>query len=105
MTYAIRTHQLTKGYRGKDVVSNVSMNVKRGEIYGFLGPNGAGKTTIMKMMTSLIKPTAGDIEVLGTRLQANSHEVLKRIGCRPERIWKSIVNIWATTKRMLSQKR
>ncbi len=57
MTYAIRTHQLTKGYRGKDVVSNVSMNVKRGEIYGFLGPNGAGKTTIMKMMTSLIKPT------------------------------------------------
>lgn len=81
MTYAIRTHQLTKGYHGKDVVSNVSMNVKRGEIYGFLGPNGAGKTTIMKMMTSLIKPTAGDIEVLGTRLQANSHEVLKRIGC------------------------
>ncbi|PAD34285.1 ABC transporter ATP-binding protein [Terribacillus saccharophilus] len=81
MTYAIRTHQLTKGYRGRDVVSNVSMNVKRGEIYGFLGPNGAGKTTIMKMMTSLIKPTGGDIEVLGTRLQANSHEVLKRIGC------------------------
>ncbi|QXE01477.1 ABC transporter ATP-binding protein [Terribacillus sp. DMT04] len=81
MTYAIRTHELTKGYRGKDVVSSVSMNVKRGEIYGFLGPNGAGKTTIMKMMTGLIKPTGGDIEILGTRLQSKSHEVLKRIGC------------------------
>ena len=81
MTYAIRTHQLTKGYRGKEVVSGVNMNVRRGEIYGFLGPNGAGKTTIMKMMTNLTKPTSGEIEVLGTRLQANSHDILKRIGC------------------------
>ncbi|MFP7492930.1 ABC transporter ATP-binding protein [Terribacillus saccharophilus] len=81
MTYALRTHQLTKGYRGKEVVSGVDMHVRKGEIYGFLGPNGAGKTTVMKMMTNLIKPTSGEIEVLGTRLKANSHEVLKRIGC------------------------
>ncbi|WP_077306442.1 ABC transporter ATP-binding protein [Terribacillus halophilus] len=81
MTYAIRTHELTKVYRGKDVVSSVSMNVKRGEIYGFLGPNGAGKTTIMKMMTGLIKPTGGDMEILGTSVRSKSHEVLKRIGC------------------------
>ena len=41
------------------------MHVKKGEIYGFLGPNGAGKTTIMKMITNLIKPTSGDIEIFG----------------------------------------
>jgi ABC-2 type transport system ATP-binding protein len=49
MSYIIQTNQLTKTYKGKDVVKNVNMKVKKGEIYGFLGPNGAGKTTVMKM--------------------------------------------------------
>lgn len=56
------------------------MHIKKGEIYGFLGPNGAGKTTIMKMMTNLIKPTSGSIEIFGETLTHNSYEVLKRIG-------------------------
>ena len=43
------------------------MHVKKGEIYGFLGPNGAGKTTIMKMLTNLIKPTSGEVEILGEK--------------------------------------
>lgn len=80
MTYILRTHQLTKAYRGEEVVSGVNMNVRRGEIYGFLGPNGAGKTTIMKMITNLVKPSGGEIEVLGERVHATSYEVLKRIG-------------------------
>ena len=50
MTYIIQINQLNKDYKGKKVVSNVNMHVKKGEIYGFLGPNGAGKTTVMKMM-------------------------------------------------------
>lgn len=80
MTYVLKTYNLTKTFEGKEVVSNVSVNVKKGQIYGFLGPNGAGKTTVMKMITNLIKPTAGDIEIFGEKLTNTSYEVLKRMG-------------------------
>ncbi|MEA1008257.1 bacitracin ABC transporter ATP-binding protein [Bacillus cereus] len=80
MTYILKTNQLTKVFEGKEVISSVNMHVKRGEIYGFLGPNGAGKTTIMKMITNLIKPTSGDIEIFGEKLTDTSYEVLKRMG-------------------------
>lgn len=80
MTYLVQTNQLTKVYGGKEVISAVNMHVKKGEIYGFLGPNGAGKTTIMKMITNLIKPTSGDIEIFGKTLTNRSYEVLKRLG-------------------------
>lgn len=80
MTYILKTSQLTKTFKGKEVVSGVNMHVKKGEIYGFLGPNGAGKTTIMKMITNLIKPTSGEIEIFGEKLTDTSFEVLKRMG-------------------------
>jgi ABC-2 type transport system ATP-binding protein len=80
MEYILKTNNLTKAYKGKEVVSNVNMNIKKGEIYGFLGPNGAGKTTIMKMITNLVKPTGGEIELFGEKLTDNSYEVLKRMG-------------------------
>ncbi|WP_058308999.1 ABC transporter ATP-binding protein [Gracilibacillus massiliensis] len=80
MQYILRTHKLTKTYQGNEVVSNVNMNVRKGEIYGFLGPNGAGKTTVMKMITNLVKPTEGEIEILGKKLLPSSFEVLKRMG-------------------------
>lgn len=80
MTYLIQTNRLTKVYGGKEVVSEVSMHVKKGEIYGFLGSNGAGKTTIMKLITNLIKPTSGHIEIFGETLTHKSYEVLKRMG-------------------------
>ncbi|RJG23836.1 ABC transporter ATP-binding protein [Paenibacillus thiaminolyticus] len=80
MTYALRTYRVTKSYQGNEVVSEVSINIRRGEIYGFLGPNGAGKTTLMKMMTNLVKPTSGEIEVLGQKLTDTSFELLGRMG-------------------------
>jgi ABC-2 type transport system ATP-binding protein len=80
MTYILKTNNLIKTYNGKEIVSNVNMNIKKGEIYGFLGPNGAGKTTIMKMMTNLVKPTSGEIEIFGERLTDTSYEMLKRLG-------------------------
>ncbi|MGK9430540.1 ABC transporter ATP-binding protein [Bacillus atrophaeus] len=80
MTYTVNINGLTKTFQGKEVVSNVNMHIRKGEIYGFLGPNGAGKTTVMKMITSLVKPTGGEIEILGHKLTNTSYKVLGRIG-------------------------
>lgn len=80
LTYALETHNLTKNLSGRDIVSDVNIRVKKGEIYGFLGPNGAGKTSIMKMITNLWKPTSGCITVMGKPLNDNSYDILKRMG-------------------------
>lgn len=61
-------------------MSNVNMNVKRGEIYRLIGPNGAGKSTLMKILLGLEKTTGGEIELFGVRLLINSTEHLKLIG-------------------------
>ncbi|WCN36318.1 ABC transporter ATP-binding protein [Aneurinibacillus uraniidurans] len=80
MSYVVQTKHLTKAFHEKEVVSNVTMTIKKGEIYGLLGANGAGKTTILKMITNLIKPTSGEIELFGEKLTPTSHEIRKRIG-------------------------
>ena len=58
-------HRLGKGYRGRMVVQDVSLSVRRGEAVGLLGPNGAGKTTVFYMITGLVKPDKGEIELDG----------------------------------------
>ncbi len=80
MPIILQTNQLTKTIDGKDLVRNVNIHVKKGEIYGFLGPNGAGKTTVMKMITNLWKPTKGEVWLFGEKLTPTSYEVLKRMG-------------------------
>lgn len=80
MPYIIQTNHLTKTIGGKELVKDVGIHVKKGEIYGFLGPNGAGKTTVMKMITNLWKPTQGSIELFGETLTPQSYEVLTRMG-------------------------
>lgn len=80
MSDVLQTNQLMKTIDGKEIVKNVSIHVKKGEIYGFLGPNGAGKTSVMKMVTNLWKPTAGTVTLFGEVLTPESYEVLKRMG-------------------------
>jgi len=80
MNYILRTTNLVKKFKDKEVITNVNMNIKKGEIYGFLGPNGAGKTTIMKMIVNLVKPSSGEIEIFGEKLNYQAYEPLKRIG-------------------------
>lgn len=80
MSYILQTHHLTKTLAGKDLVKDVSIHVKKGEIYGFLGPNGAGKTTVMRIVTNLWKPTSGTVELFGETISPSSYEMLKRIG-------------------------
>lgn len=80
MSYILHTSHLSKTIDGKQLVTDVNIHVKKGEIYGFLGPNGAGKTTVMKMLTNLWKPTSGTAWLFGKALEKNSYEVLKRMG-------------------------
>lgn len=80
MPYILQTNQLTKTIGGRDLVKNVNIHVKKGEIYGFLGPNGAGKTTVMKMIANLWKPTEGEVWLFGETLTPDSYEMLKRMG-------------------------
>lgn len=80
MSFILQTSRLTKIIGGKELVKDVDMHVKKGEIYGFLGPNGAGKTTVMKMIMNLWKPTQGEIELFGKPLTPQSYEVFRRIG-------------------------
>mgnify|MGYP001034600546 CR=1 FL=1 len=80
MQNILQTDHLTKAIGKKELVSDVSLHIKKGEIYGFLGPNGAGKTTVMKMLTNLWKPSGGSVTIFGRNLSPDSYEVLKRIG-------------------------
>ncbi len=80
MSYILQTSHLSKVVDGKELVTDVNIHIKKGEIYGFLGPNGAGKTTVMKMITNLWKPTNGTVVLFGETLEDTSYEVLKRMG-------------------------
>lgn len=68
--------------RKKEVLKDVSLEIYKGEIFGFLGPNGAGKTTTIKIITGLIRPDSGSVKIFGH--SANTLEVKKRIGFLPE---------------------
>jgi ABC-type multidrug transport system ATPase subunit len=77
---ALRTINLTKQYGQRLAVNDLSLEVKRGEIFGFLGPNGAGKTTTIRMALGLIRPTAGSVEILGQDVITKRAEILPRVG-------------------------
>ncbi len=77
---------LSKAFDGLQAVDSLSLDVKRGEIYGFLGPNGAGKTTTIKMILGMVYPDAGDVLIDGLNLSERPHDIKRRIGFLPERI-------------------
>lgn len=76
----LRTNQLTKKYGQQTVVNGVSLNVRKGRIYGLLGRNGAGKTTIMKMILGLTSVTEGDIVAFNQPVKSNEMSIYPRIG-------------------------
>lgn len=76
---------LTKKFKSLIAVNNLDLNVHRGDVFGFLGPNGAGKSTTIRMLLSLIKPTAGNIKIFGSTLKENRKEILRRIGAIVEK--------------------
>lgn len=76
----VKTKNLSKKYKHSTVVDNISLEVMKGEIYGFLGPNGAGKTTTIRMLLGLIKSSNGEIRINGKSVTKNRIEVLKNVG-------------------------
>ena len=81
MAYALRTFGLTKRYKKQLAVNGVDMCVEQGDIYGFVGENGSGKTTVIRLVTGMIAPSAGDFELFGVK--SSSPEILtarKQVG-------------------------
>ncbi len=76
----IRVRNLVKTFGSFTAVNDVSFDVEEGEIFAFLGPNGAGKTTTIKMLTTLLKPTSGTIELDGLDPQVRQNEARRRFG-------------------------
>ena len=76
----IRVEHLVKTYGEIKAVQDISFDVAQGEIFAFLGPNGAGKTTTIKMLTTLLKPTSGKVEIDGLDPTIHQNEVRKRFG-------------------------
>jgi ABC-2 type transport system ATP-binding protein len=81
---AIAVRDLCKVYDGKAAVDGLTMTVPCGSFFGFLGPNGAGKSTTIRMLTGLIPPTSGTIELLGLSLPADEMAIKRRIGLVPD---------------------
>ena len=81
----IEVNGLYKSYKGFDAVNGISFNVYRGDVFGFLGPNGAGKSTTIRMLLSLIKPTAGTVRVFGKILEKEREFILQRTGAIVEK--------------------
>jgi ABC-2 type transport system ATP-binding protein len=80
---AIQTQNLTKRYGQARGVTDLNLEVREGEVFGFLGPNGAGKTTTIRILLNLIKPTSGQVSVLGLDSQRDSVAIKKLIGYLP----------------------
>jgi ABC-2 type transport system ATP-binding protein len=84
VTAAIQTHGLTRRFGALTAVDDVTLSVAPGQFFGFLGPNGAGKSTTIKMLTGLLEPSAGTIEILGLPFSASALELKRQIGVVPE---------------------
>ena len=80
----IRTHGLTKRFGRVTAVSDLDLDVREGDVYGFLGPNGSGKTTTVRMLLGLVLPTSGTAEVLGRPMPGSAAEVLPQVGAMVE---------------------
>ncbi len=77
---SIKVKNLTKKFGDFMAVDNISFEVKKGEIFAFLGPNGAGKSTTIKMLTTLLDPTTGELELNGINVLENKHKVRETFG-------------------------
>jgi ABC-2 type transport system ATP-binding protein len=84
LALAIQTDHLTKSYGNVTGLTNLSINVAKGEVRGLLGENGSGKSTLLKSLIGLIRPTAGFARILGLDVQKSPIEIRRNVGYVPE---------------------
>ncbi len=80
MDYAISTAGITKTYKNNRGISDITLNINHGDIFGFLGPNGSGKTTAMKIMVGLMKPDKGDVFINGYSITHDYKNAMRGVG-------------------------
>jgi ABC-2 type transport system ATP-binding protein len=85
MEKIIEISHLTKHYKDLTAVNDLSLNVYKGDVFGFLGPNGAGKSTTIRMLLTLISPTKGEINIFGKNLNKNRNDILRKVGAIVEK--------------------
>jgi ABC-2 type transport system ATP-binding protein len=82
---AIKTSNLTKSFNGNIAVSNLNLEIKKGELYGLVGPDGAGKTTTMRLLTAIMEPTSGEAWVAGSSILTEGEWIKEKIGYMSQR--------------------
>ncbi len=80
MENIISMKNVTKYFKENRALKNLTFSIEEGEIFGFLGPSGAGKTTTIKLLTSQLIPTSGEIKIFGKNVYSNRKEIVKNIG-------------------------
>lgn len=83
---AIEVNNLCKFYNNLKAVNNINLSIRQGEIFALLGPNGAGKTTTTRILSTLLKPTSGSVEIFGLDLEKERYAIRKIIGYMPQEI-------------------
>lgn len=81
MDRIIEIKNLTKIFKNGRGITDINLDIYRGDVFGFLGPNGAGKTTAMKIMTGLIRPDSGDVKILGYSVLEQFEKAMEKVGC------------------------
>jgi ABC-2 type transport system ATP-binding protein len=84
MTAIVRTEGLVKRYDGTLAVAGIDLSVEQGEIFGLVGPNGAGKTTMLRILATLLMPSAGTAEIAGLSVTRNPDQVRRVLGFMPD---------------------
>jgi ABC-2 type transport system ATP-binding protein len=84
MECAVETHGLARTFGTKRAVDGIDLHVPAGSFYGFLGPNGAGKSTTIKCLTGFLRPSSGDVRILGLDPEKDPVEIKRRVGVVPE---------------------
>ena len=82
--YSIETRQLTKKFKEKVAVDEINLQIKKGELFALLGTNGAGKTTTIKMLSGLILPTSGDIEIENMDMKKDIFKIKEILNVSPQ---------------------
>jgi ABC-2 type transport system ATP-binding protein len=84
-TSSIKTTNLTKSFGSTIAVSELNLDIQKGELYGLVGPDGAGKTTTMRLLTAIMEPTSGDAAVAGHQVRTEGERIKEKIGYMSQR--------------------